>query len=175
MRVARWLCLVLLACLSAHVAVADYVDGEVRAHLRSGPGLEFRIMKILPAGTQVQRLGREGDWIRVRMGDLEGWLPDGYVSAEEPATALLPRAKEKLVSAEGRISELDQKLAAQTAELEQLSSLRERNQVLEADVSRINANARWKSLTAGAGILLVGILIGLVAPRGGGTRSRLKL
>ncbi|MGH7289982.1 MAG: TIGR04211 family SH3 domain-containing protein [Myxococcota bacterium] len=175
MRVARWLCLVLIACFSARVAAADYIDGEVRAHLRAGPGLEFRILKILPAGTPVQKLGREGDWIHVRMADLEGWIPDGFVSTEEPATALLPRAKEKLVSAEGRITELDQKLSAQTAELEQLSSLRERNQVLEADVSRINASARWKSLTAGAGILLVGILIGLIAPRGGGTRSRLKL
>lgn len=175
MRVARWLCLALVVCFSAHVAAADYIDGEVRAHLRAGPGLEFRILKILPAGTPVQKLGRDGEWIRVRVADLEGWLPDGYVSAEEPASALLPRTKEKLVSAEGRISELDQKLSAQTAEIEQLASLRERNQVLEADVSRINANARWKSLTAGAGILLVGILIGLVAPRGGGTRSRLKL
>jgi SH3 domain protein len=175
MRVARWLCLILVGCLSASIAVADYIDGEVRAHLRAGPGLEFRILKILPAGTQVQKLGREGDWIHVRMADLEGWIPDGFLSDEEPASALLPRAKEKLVSAEGRISELDQKLTAQTAELEQLSTLRERNQVLEADVSRMDASARWKSLTAGAGILLVGILIGLVAPRGGGTRSRLKL
>lgn len=175
MRVARWLCLVVLACFSARVAAADFIGGEVQAHLRSGPGLEFRILKILTTGMQVQRLGRDGSWVHVRAGDLEGWIPDQYVSAEEPASAALPRAKEKLVSAEGRINELDQKLSAQTAELEQLSTLRERNQVLEADVSRINANARWKSLTAGAGILLVGILIGLIAPRGGGTRSRLKL
>ncbi|MGH2899978.1 MAG: TIGR04211 family SH3 domain-containing protein [Solirubrobacteraceae bacterium] len=172
---ARWLCLVLIACLSAQVALADYVDGEVRGYLRAGPGLEFRILKILPAGTPVQRVGREGEWIHVRAADLDGWIPDGFVSEEEPASALLPRTREKLVSAEGRITELDQKLSAQTAELEQLSTLRERNQVLEADVSRSDASARWKSLTAGAGILLVGILIGLVAPRGGGTRSRLKL
>ena len=55
------------------------------------------------------------------------------------------------------------------------ATLRERNRVLESDAARANANARWKSLTAGAGIVLVGILIGLIAPRGGGTRSRLKL
>jgi len=175
MRVARWLCLALLVVSTAGVAAADYIDGEVRAHLRAGPGLEFRIMKILPAGTAVQVLGREGDWIRVRQADLEGWIPNGYVSNEEPATALLPRVREKLVSAEGKITELDQKLVAQTAQLEELATLRERNRVLESDAARANANARWKSLTAGAGIVLVGILIGLIAPRGGGTRSRLKL
>jgi SH3 domain protein len=175
MRVARWLIRIALVLSLAPIAAADYIDGEIRAHLRAGPGLEFRILKVLPAGTQVQRLGRDGEWIRVRAADLDGWLPDGYVSGEEPASSLLPRVREKLVSAEGRISELDQKLTEQTAALEQLTTLRERNQILEADVSRLNANARWKSLTAGAGIVLVGILIGLIAPRGGGTRSRLKL
>jgi len=175
MRVARWLCLVLLVASTARVAAADFIDGEVRAHLRAGPGLEFRIMKILPAGSVVQTLGREGDWIHVRHADMEGWIPNGYVSNEEPASALLPRVREKLVSAEGRITELDQKLVAQTVALEELATLRERNRVLESDASRMNANARWKSLTAGAGIVLVGILIGLIAPRGGGTRSRLKL
>jgi uncharacterized coiled-coil protein SlyX len=88
---------------------------------------------------------------------------------------MLPRVREKLVNAEGRITELDQKLVAQGAQLEELAVLRERNRVLESDASRMNATARWKSLTAGAGIVLVGILIGLIAPRGGGTRSRLKL
>jgi len=175
MRVARWLCLVALVVSAARVAAADYVDGDVTANLRSGPGLEFRIMKILPAGTVVQTLGREGDWIHVRQGDLEGWVPNGYVRNEEPATMVLPRVREKLVTAEGRLAELDQKLVAQTAQLEELVTLRERNRVLEADASRMDASARWKSLTAGAGIVLVGILIGLIAPRGGGTRSRLKL
>jgi uncharacterized protein YgiM (DUF1202 family) len=175
MRVARWLCWVLLVVATARVAAADYIDGEVRAHLRAGPGIEFRILKILPAGAVVQTLGREADWIHVRFQDMEGWVPNDNVSNEEPATAQLPRVREKLVSAEGRITELDQKLAAQTAQLEELAVLRERNRVLESDASRANASARWKSLTAGAGIVLVGILIGLIAPRGGGTRSRLKL
>ncbi len=175
MRVARWLGLIALVVLTARSASADYIDGQVQAHLRAGPGVEFRILKVLPAGTPVQRLSREGDWIRVRVADLEGWLPDANVSGDEPASAQLPRVREKLVTAETRINELGQKLTEQTAALEQLNTLRERNQILEADVSRLNANARWKSLGAGAAIVLVGILIGLLAPRGGGTRSRLKL
>jgi uncharacterized protein YgiM (DUF1202 family) len=175
MRVTRRPWLVLLAVLWAGSASADYVDGQVQGYLRSGPGLEFRILKILPGGTVVQRLGRDGDWLHVRAGDLEGWMQDGYVSAEEPATLSLPKVREKLVSAEGKIAELDAKLAAQTAQLEELAALRARAESLQEDVSRLNAGARWKSLTAGAGIVLFGILIGLLAPRGGGSRSRLKL
>lgn len=175
MRVARWLVFLLLLVTAAHDAVADYIDGEVRAHLRSGPGLEFRILKILPAGAVVQTLGRDGEWIHVRHAELEGWVPSDNVSNAEPATMMLPRVREKLVGAEGRINELDKKLVEQASQLEELATLRERNRVLEADASRAASTARWKSLTAGAGIVLVGILIGLIAPRGGGTRSRLKL
>ncbi len=175
MRVRRLICSLLFVLVAAPIAAADYIDGEVRAHLRSGPGLEFRILKILPAGAVVQVVARDGDWIHVRAGELDGWVPGSNVSNAEPATLSLPKVREKLTSAEGRIGELDKKLVEQAAQLEELATLRERNRVLEDDASRAAASARWKSLTAGAAIVLVGILIGLIAPRGGGSRSKLKL
>ena len=157
-------------------ARADFVDGEVRVYLRAGPGLEFRILKILPEGATAQKLGAaEGEWVRVRVADQEGWIPVGNVSAEEPPAVALPRVREKLTSAEGKMGELEQKLTQQTAQLEELAALRERNRVLEDDASRASSTARWKTLAAGSAITLVGILIGLIAPRGSGTRSRLKL
>jgi uncharacterized protein YgiM (DUF1202 family) len=162
----------LLAPLGAR---ADFIAGEVHVYLRAGPGLEFRILKILPEGATAQRVGGEGEWARVRVADLEGWIPAANVSAEEPPNVALPRVREKLTSAEGKIGELDQKLTQQTAQLEELATLRERNRVLEDDASRANSTARWKTLAAGSAITLVGILIGLLAPRGSGTRSRLKL
>src|SRR5206468_2928248 len=113
--------------------------------------------------------------VRVRVADLDGWVQTENVSAEEPPNVALPRVREKLTSAEGKIGELDQKLTQQTAQLEELTTLRERNRVLEDDASRASSTARWKTLAAGSVITLVGILIGLLAPRGSGQRSRLKL
>jgi SH3 domain protein len=156
-------------------ARADYIGGELRVFLRAGPGNEFRILKVLTTGTPAQKLGVQEDWIHVRANDVEGWIPDGNLSSEEPPATALPRVKEKLTSAEAKLAELDQKLTAQTAELEQLAALKERNRVLEDDAARADQTARWKSIATGSVITLVGILIGLVAPRGGGTRSRLKL
>ena len=157
-------------------ARADFVAGEVHVYLRAGPGLEFKILKILPEGAVAQRLGgADGEWVRVRVADLEGWVPVSNLSAEEPPNVALPRVREKLTSAEGKMGELEQKLTQQTAQLEELAALRERNRVLEDDASRAAATARGKTLAAGSAITLVGILIGLIAPRGSGTRSRLKL
>ena len=170
------LAVALAACLLLPaVANADYIGGEVRVYLRAGPGLEFRILKILPEGATAQRLGSDGEWTRVRVADLEGWVQAGNVSSEEPPNVALPRVREKLTSAEGKMGELEQKLTQQTAQLEELATLRERNRVLEDDASRASSTARWKTLAAGSAITLVGILVGLLAPRGSGTRSRLKL
>jgi len=155
---------------------ADYLGGEVRIYVRAGPGLEFRILKTLTAGLPAQKLVVEGDWVQVRIpNETEGWIPIANLVNEEPASMALPKLREKLSAAEARVSELEQKMAQQTASLEELAQVKERNRVLEDDASRAGATARWKTLAAGSGITLVGILIGLLAPRGSGQRSRLKL
>ncbi|HKC50191.1 MAG TPA: TIGR04211 family SH3 domain-containing protein, partial [Myxococcota bacterium] len=161
--------------LGASRARADYISGDVRVYLRAGPGLEFRILKILGMGAPAQKLSGAGEWVQVRVEGVEGWIPAGDLSNEEPPNVALPKVREKLAAAEARASELDQKLSQQTAQLEELASIKERNRVLEDDASRANATARWKTLATGSAITLVGILVGLLAPRGSGTRSRLKL
>jgi Bacterial SH3 domain len=168
----------LAACLFAapFARGADYLGGEVRIYVRSGPGPEFRVLKTLNAGLPAQKLAVEGDWVQVRIpNETEGWIPIANLVNEEPASVALPRVREKLAAAEARVSELDQKVAQQAASLEELAQLKERNRVLEDDASHASATARWKTLAAGSGITLVGILIGLLAPRGSGQRSRLKL
>lgn len=161
--------------LCASSARADYIGGEVRVYLRAGPGLEFRILKILGPGSPAQKLASEGEWVQVRVEGLDGWIPVGNLSNEEPANVALPKVREKLTAAEGRATELEQKLSQQTAQLEELANLKERNRVLEADAARADSTARWKSIATGSAITLVGIVIGLLAPRGSGQRSRLKL
>ena len=174
----RWLAAIValgISVLGAARARADYIGGDVRVYLRAGPSLEFRILKILGMGAPVQKLSSSGDWVQVRAEGTEGWVPVTDLTNEEPPNVALPKVREKLVAAEARATELDQKLTQQTAQLEELSTIKERNRVLEDDASRASATARWKTLATGAGITLVGILIGLLAPRGSSTRSRLKL
>jgi SH3 domain protein len=163
------------AALGAPAARADYIGGEVRVNLRAGPGLEFRILKILTAGMPAQRMALNGEWVQVRAADLEGWIPRDNLTSEEPPSLALPRVKDKLTASESRIAELEQKVKDQAAQLEELGNLKERNRVLEDDAASAASTARWKTLATGSAITLVGILIGLVAPRGSGQRSRLKL
>ena len=175
MRVIAAVVVIGVCVLGAPRARADYIGGDVRVYLRAGPGLEFRILKILGMGSPAQKLSSEGEWVQVRVEGVDGWVPAGNVSNEEPPNVALPKVREKLVAAEARSAELEQKLTQQTAQLEELATLKDRNRVLEEDASRADSTARWKTLATGSAITLVGMLIGLLAPRGSGTRSRLKL
>ena len=52
------------------------------SNLREGPGLEFRVVATLPAGTKLVGLSRKDQWVRVREEKgVAGWVFKALVSA----------------------------------------------------------------------------------------------
>lgn len=172
----RRMVLPLVLALAPLAARADYVRDEVYVHLRAGPGLQYKILKLLKSGEVVARLSETDEWIQARTSEGQtGWLPADYVSAEAPASVALPQVQAQLAQAQGRIEELDRKLASQGQAIGELESLRQRSSELEAENARLSVAATWKNMATGVAIMLLGALIGLVIPRGGVSRTRLKL
>jgi SH3 domain protein len=174
---AAWTTLLLLIALSTHRAAAqEYVREQTHINLRTGPGLEYRILKDLPTGTAVTRLEQQNGWLRVRTSEgMEGWVPSGYLSRDMPASASLPVVQAKLSEAETRIQELEQRLSTQTEAIAELDALRLRTTTLEKENARLGASSGWRWMATGAAILGLGALIGVALPRGGvGARNRLK-
>jgi uncharacterized protein YgiM (DUF1202 family) len=173
--VMRWIAIALLATAPSAVR-ADYVRDEVYVHLRAGPGLEYKILKVLKSGDSVTRLSETDEWVQAQTAEGQsGWLPTGYLSAEPPPSIALPQVQAQLAQAQGRIEELDGKLASQGQAISELEALRQRNAELEHENARLSVASGWKSMATGAGIILLGALIGLLIPRGGMSRGRLKL
>jgi len=88
----------LLSTVGATPSTLRTVTGGVR--IRSGPSTSHRILQSLPANTQVQILGTQGSWYRVRHQSTEGYirqdlLGTGIRSVEvvnwSTARTLLPR------------------------------------------------------------------------------------
>lgn len=167
----------LLAAAAGPASAQQYIRDEIRVNMRAGPGLQFKILRTLVSGEAVTQLGTQEDWIRIRMADGdEGWVPGGYVVEEAPASVALPSMQAKLASTRARIEELDRQLAGQTEAITELDTLRERNDYLEVENSRLSFSSTWKNMATGAGVVLAGILIGFMIPRGtGASRSKLKL
>jgi SH3 domain protein len=162
--------------LGATGALAEYVKDEVRINMRTGPGVQFRITRVLKSGDRVQVLSRQEDWTQVALNGQEGWIPAGFLSREAPASVALPALEAKLAEAQGTIGQLEARLAEQADAIGEIESLRRRNAELESSNAELAAASRWRMLIAGAAIVLVGMLVGAVGPRlAGGRQRRIKL
>ena len=95
---------VLLAGLIGSVGVQNlasaqttaYVTDELEITLRSGQGNDYRIVRLLDSGAELEVLERGETWTRVRaLGD-EGWVRNVYLQSEPGAADQLAEANETL-------------------------------------------------------------------------------
>jgi SH3 domain protein len=154
-----------LAAQTAHAAAA-WVKGEVRLNVRTGPSNEYRILGELHTGDKVEVLENGTGWTRVRSGDREGWVPEGYLQEEPPPAVLLADAQAKATQLAARV----QTLEAESAKLgEENRSFGERDtsqkselETLTRENMELKAGAAWPERIVGAAILAMGMLIGWV-------------
>lgn len=67
-------------------ALTDYVvSGEI-LHLREGPGLSYPIIETMKQGQALKGIKREGDWLHVQKGDVQGWVAAWLVKDAAKAT-----------------------------------------------------------------------------------------
>jgi SH3 domain protein len=167
--------LVFLAALTAAAlpAQGDYVRDQLRINMRSGPGLQYRIVKLLHSGDQVARLSQQDDWIQIRGQDgSEGWVPAGYLTVEPPPSVTLPRLQTRLRNAQARVQEVEGKLEVQDEAARELERLRGQVEELHKENIRLSGSTRWKELASGGAIVLVGMLIGALLAKTPRTRTR---
>jgi SH3 domain protein len=156
-------------------ASAEYVRDGIRINLRTQPGNEYRIIDTLASGDRVSKLSEVEDWIRVRVDggeQLVGWVPKGYLTRDVPASLRLPQIQTKFASARKRIEALEQKLEAQAEAVLELETLRTETATLRTENLQLSGAERWRSLGMGALIAFVGVLVGIVWPRGGTRGAR---
>ena len=164
-----------VALVSLPLAAQDqtvYVNDDLRIALRAGPGDEFRVIRILLAGTELAELERNEPWVRVSQpGGAEGWVQSRYISEEPPARVQMPR----LLEAQERNRAIIERLEAQLAKLDTVSKeadrLRETTTTLSSENARLTYSERARDMLSGAGIALVGLLVGALWPRRNGANS----
>ncbi len=169
---ASHLALVLALVLGAGRAGAEqgWVRGDLRLNVRSGAGLEYRILGSIATGDPVKVLSKGTDWTRIETAEGKvGWIPAGYVETTPPASA--------------RLASLETEASTLRSELEKLRSetttLRESNAALssnddgqrkELDTLRLEnlelrAVSRYQEWLTGAGILGGGMIAGALLQR----------
>ena len=157
-----------LCCLAAAPlpAAPAWVKGEVRLNLRTGPSNEYRIVGEVHTGDRVEVLELGDGWTRVRSGDREGWVPEGYLQDQPTPGLMLADAQSKAADLATRVQTLEAesaKLGEENRTLgERDSSQRSELEALTRENLELKAGARWPEWIAGAGILATGMLMGWV-------------
>ena len=110
----------------AHGALAEtgYIADRIEVGLHAERSAHSVILELLPSGTAVEVLERDGDAARVRLDDgREGWVGSGYLTADLPAGVELAQAREQLAElrpelarAQQRMEEIEAALASEQSE-----------------------------------------------------------
>lgn len=200
--------LLLLGAISLYMsdlahAETRYVNDLLEITLRTGPGHNYRILKMLKSGQSLEIMETEDEWSHVRLADeTTGWVFSKYLRSSPPKSALadslqqeiepLRKEVEVLKKENKRLIERNQEMSSQLTETtEQLETLQaqyadlqeesadylklkeehtalnqvleeknKRIQVLEKQVSDAFMSAGLKWFLAGAGVLILGMIMG---------------
>ncbi len=163
----------------AGVANAEtaWVKDELRLNLRTGPGIQYRIKGFIQTGDSVAIVDRREAWVQVRTSEQgDGWIEDGFLSAEPPAAMRLARTEAETAEFRGQFASLTERvkqLETQNGELTATDGTqREEIETLTRENFELRAGARWPEWITGAGILSAGMLMGAILQSVNGRRSR---
>ncbi|SEO93381.1 TIGR04211 family SH3 domain-containing protein [Aquisalimonas asiatica] len=112
----------LLLAIPAMVSAQDrFITDELGLDLRTGPGNQYRIERMVPAGTRVEVMDEASGWSQVRLPDgLEGWVLTRMLTDQPSARVRLSRSESALENVQQENSELEESLAAAEARVEEL-------------------------------------------------------
>jgi SH3 domain protein len=196
--------------LGASVAMANtlYVTEEFEITMRTGPGVERKIIALIRSGQRVEEISTSEEWTEIRLpSNKTGWVLTRYLSPKEPCTMVKERLQsenDQLVTEKNELDAKNSDLEAENQRLEaQLSStqaslervtgdfdslktestdfLKLKSQFkkvnaeleetkskadkFEDETSRLLRNQNIKWFLAGAGVLLIGFIIGFSSRR----------
>lgn len=168
-----------------------YVQGVMTVTMRTGPGVEHKIVAMLESGDSLEVIEFNKDWSRVRnsMGK-EGWVLTRYVTTDVPVTLVagnlerenlalkedLERVKAEnadLAEIKSRFETLENSYSTLKKEAADFLSLKEKHnemtrtfedqQVHIAALERRLGKEEIKWFLSGAGVLVAGVILGMSA------------
>jgi len=165
-----------------------YVTGITKITMRTGPGVEHKIVAMLTSGSKLETIEYQKDWSHVKtQDDKSGWVLSRFLTEDVPQTLLvkqLQKENERLVSV---LEETVEKKRVLAEKNDLLVDIEEKYKKLEqASADFLKLNASYKELArksqdqkdhiltleknmnneeklwflSGAGVFIVGLIIG---------------
>jgi SH3 domain protein len=166
-----------------------YVSGITKITMRTGPGIEHKIVAMLETGTRLDILEYKSDWSLVQMDNQkQGWVLTRFLTEEKPLTFLVEKLRkenERLTSALEKSEKHNQVLAEKNTTLADIE--KKYQELKQASADFIKLNEKYRALVqlseeqaqqisllkenlnnesilwflSGAGVFIVGLILGL--------------
>jgi len=94
-----------------------YVTGVTSITMRTGPGVEHKIIAILKSGTKLEIIDYQNDWSQVKKGaEKIGWVLSRFLTRNVPDSILLEKLKKNHQDLLSRLEVIERKNKKLTAE-----------------------------------------------------------
>lgn len=151
-----------------------WVRGELHVNFRANASPTSVPVGVAKTGDQVDVYERRGDWARVQLGESTGWLPTSFLDPQPPPRERVAQLEAQVADLQAKLAAATQQASEQSARVDQLATAdterAEAMRRLSDDNRDLRAGERWPYLVTGAGILGIGLAVGLLL-RGNTRRS----
>jgi SH3 domain protein len=200
--------LALVMVATAALANTVYVTEDFEITMRTGPGVDRKIIALIRSGQRVEEVSKSEEWTEIRLpSDKTGWVLTRYLSPKEPCALVKERIQTQynqlqtdhteLQAKNSDLEAVNQRLEAQLASTQaslervtgdfddlktestdflklktqfkkvtaQLEETKTKADKFEDETSRLLRNQNIKWFLAGAGVILIGFIIGFSSRR----------
>ncbi len=183
------ICLLAMVWAGPLAARDIYVTGITKITMRTGPGVEHKIVAMLTSGSKLETIEYQSDWSHVRTQDNKtGWVLSRFLTEKAPQTllvkqlqtenarlvAVLEQTEEKkrelaekndvLVDIEEKYKKLEQASADFLKLSDSYKALAKESQDQKDHIHTLEQNLNNEEkiwFLSGAGVFIVGLIIGL--------------
>lgn len=144
-----------------------YLDDSVKIMMRSGQGLDYRIVAMLPSGQKITVLETAGEWTKIQADTgQEGWVMSRYVSGQVPCRISFDALQQQYTEIAEKLSAIEQENSRLTYDNQEMKTRLEKLTRENGVLKDAAANRFIKWFLAGGGVLSLGFLVGYLVKRG---------
>lgn len=186
-------CLLVFALTGPLFAKDIYVSGVTKITMRTGPGVEHKIVVMLTSGSKLEILEFQKDWSMVKTQDgKSGWVLSRFLTEQVPQTLLVLQLKKENQRLETALETAQEKARSLASKNQSLVGIEEKYKQLEqASADYLKLDAEYKAVVkqskeqkahlvtleknmndeeklwflSGAGVLIFGFILGLSTRR----------
>ena len=183
------ICLLGWVCPGPLAARDIYVSGITKITMRTGPGVEHKIVAMLTSGSKLETIEYQKDWSHVKtQKGKSGWVLSRFLTEDAPQTLLVEQLKNENEHLKAELEQAEEKKRVLSEKNGFLVDIEEKYRKLEqASADFLKLNDRYKDLSkqsqdqkdhiltleknmnneeklwflSGAGVFIVGLIIGL--------------